>query len=182
MHNRTLLFGSTLLMNDRHFDYWNQPLNMRMRFCYLDCHEGGLSRYLMVHIGNLLRPLQLFYFHLWLIYWLSFVHTKFRKDLFRRSNLFGEDAYTCTEPSDLGSPFFFLQNKKSRLKTICMFSSDIWVLVPSADHEHRHILKDIQWLRDLQVCAGWRRYTAVVSAHALQHGQVPDSNLFPLIG
>jgi hypothetical protein len=34
-HNRTLPFGSILLKHGRHFDYWNQPLNMRMRFCYL---------------------------------------------------------------------------------------------------------------------------------------------------
>jgi hypothetical protein len=29
--------------------------------------------YLVIDIENLLRPLQLFYFHLWLIYWLSLV-------------------------------------------------------------------------------------------------------------
>jgi hypothetical protein len=71
MHNRTLLFGSILLMHGRHFDYWNQTLKMRMRVCYLDCHEAGLCCYLVIHIENLLRPLQLFYFHFWPIYWLS---------------------------------------------------------------------------------------------------------------
>jgi hypothetical protein len=35
-HNRTLLFGSTILKHGRHFDYQNQPLNMRMRVCNLD--------------------------------------------------------------------------------------------------------------------------------------------------
>jgi hypothetical protein len=64
--NRTLFFVSTLLKDRCHFGYWNQPLNMRMRVCYLDCHETRLCCYLVIHIGNLLRPLQLFYFHLWL--------------------------------------------------------------------------------------------------------------------
>jgi hypothetical protein len=69
-----LLFGSTLLKHGRQFDYWYQPLNMRMRVCYLDCHEAGLCCYLVKHIENLLRPLQLFYFHLWPIYGLSLVY------------------------------------------------------------------------------------------------------------
>jgi hypothetical protein len=43
---------------------------MHMRVCYLDCHDAGLCCYLVVHIENPLRPLQLFYFCLWLIYWL----------------------------------------------------------------------------------------------------------------
>jgi hypothetical protein len=47
---------------------------MRMRVCYIDCHEAGLCCYLWIHIENLLHPLQLFYFHLWPIYWLSLVH------------------------------------------------------------------------------------------------------------
>jgi hypothetical protein len=51
-----------LLKHIRHFDYWNQPLNMRMRVCYQDYHEAGLCCYLVIYIGNLL---QLFYFHLW---------------------------------------------------------------------------------------------------------------------
>jgi hypothetical protein len=51
----------------------NQPLNMRMRVCYLDCHEAGLCCYLVIHIEILLHPWQLFYFHLWPIYWLSLV-------------------------------------------------------------------------------------------------------------
>jgi hypothetical protein len=49
-HNRTLLLGSTLLRHGRHFDYWNQPLNMRMLVCYPDCHEAGLCCYQMIHI------------------------------------------------------------------------------------------------------------------------------------
>jgi uncharacterized membrane protein len=72
-HNSTLLFGNTLLKHCRHFDYWNQHLNMRMRACYLDCLVAGLCCYLVIHIENLSRPLQLFYFHLWPIYWLSLI-------------------------------------------------------------------------------------------------------------
>jgi hypothetical protein len=34
--NRTLLFGIRVLKDCRRFDYGNQPLNMRMRVCYLD--------------------------------------------------------------------------------------------------------------------------------------------------
>jgi hypothetical protein len=36
---------------------------MNIRVCYLDCHEGGLYCYLVIHIENLLHPLQQFYFH-----------------------------------------------------------------------------------------------------------------------
>jgi hypothetical protein len=72
-HNRTLLCGSILLKHGCHFDYWNQLLNMRIRVCYLDCHEGGLCFYLVMYIENHLHPLQLFYFHLWPIYWSSLV-------------------------------------------------------------------------------------------------------------
>jgi hypothetical protein len=60
--NRTLLFGRILLKHGHHFDYWNQPLNMRMR--YLDCHEDVLCFYLVIHIENVLHQLRLFYFHL----------------------------------------------------------------------------------------------------------------------
>jgi hypothetical protein len=70
--NRTLLFGSKI-KHVRHFDYWNQPLNMRMRVCYLDCHEAGLCCYLVIHMKNLLRPLQPFYFYLWPIYCISLI-------------------------------------------------------------------------------------------------------------
>jgi hypothetical protein len=61
-HNKTLLVGSTLFKHGRQFDYWNQPLNMRMRLCYLDCHEAGLCCYLVIHrkaltsITNVLLP------------------------------------------------------------------------------------------------------------------------------
>jgi hypothetical protein len=74
-YNRTLFFGNILLKHGHHFDYWNQPLNRRMRFCYLDSHEAGLCCYLVIHIENLLLPLQLFHCHLWPIYWLSPVYT-----------------------------------------------------------------------------------------------------------
>jgi hypothetical protein len=69
--NRTLLFGSIPLKHGRYSDYWNQPLNMRMRIWYLDSHEAGLCCYLVIHTENLLRLLRLFYFHLWPIYCLS---------------------------------------------------------------------------------------------------------------
>jgi hypothetical protein len=49
-HNRMLLFGSTTLKHVRHFDYYNKPLNLRMRVCYLDCNEAGLCCYLVTHI------------------------------------------------------------------------------------------------------------------------------------
>jgi hypothetical protein len=68
-HNKTLLFGSILHEYNRHFDYWNPFLILRIS--YLDCHETGLCCYLVIHIENLLRPLQLFYFILWPIYWLT---------------------------------------------------------------------------------------------------------------
>jgi hypothetical protein len=48
-----------------HFYYWNQHLNIRMRVCY--CHEAGLCCYLVIHVENLLRELQMFHFHSWLI-------------------------------------------------------------------------------------------------------------------
>jgi hypothetical protein len=46
---------------------------MLMHVCYLDHHEARLCCYLVIYIENLLHPLQLFYFHLWPIYWLSLV-------------------------------------------------------------------------------------------------------------
>jgi hypothetical protein len=46
VHNRTLLFSSTLLKHSHHFDYQNQPLNKWMLVCYLDCREAGLCYYL----------------------------------------------------------------------------------------------------------------------------------------
>jgi hypothetical protein len=71
-HNK-FCFSSIVLKHGLLIDYWNQPLNMRMRFCYLGWHEVGLCCYLVIHIGNLLHTLQLFYFHLWPVYWLSLV-------------------------------------------------------------------------------------------------------------
>jgi hypothetical protein len=68
-----LLFGITFLKHGRHIDYWNQPLNMLMRVYYLDSHETRLCCYLVIQLGNRLRQLQLFYFHLWPIYWLTLV-------------------------------------------------------------------------------------------------------------
>jgi hypothetical protein len=75
-HNRTLLFSNTLLKHCRHFDYWNQPLNMWMRLCNLDYHEDGLCCSLVIQTENQFRPLQLSYFHLWPNYWLSLVNTR----------------------------------------------------------------------------------------------------------
>jgi hypothetical protein len=59
--NRTPFFGSTLLKLGRRSDYWNQPLNMRMRVSYPDYHETGLCFYLVIHIESLLHLLELFY-------------------------------------------------------------------------------------------------------------------------
>jgi hypothetical protein len=75
-HNIMLLFCSTLLRPCRHFNYWNQPLNMSIHVCNLDCYDEGLCCYLVVQIGNLLRLLQLFYFNLWPNYWISLVNTR----------------------------------------------------------------------------------------------------------
>jgi hypothetical protein len=72
--NRMLLFGSTILKHGRHFDYWNQPVKMSMLVWYLACHEAGLWCYLVIHIETLLHPLQLFYFYLCPVYWLSLVN------------------------------------------------------------------------------------------------------------
>jgi hypothetical protein len=74
MHNRTLLFSSILFKHGRHFGCWNQPLNVCMCICYLDCHKAGLCHYLVIQIENVLHQLQLFYFHLWTVYWLSLVY------------------------------------------------------------------------------------------------------------
>jgi hypothetical protein len=77
----TLIFGNILLEHGLHFDFSNQSLNIRMRVWYLDCHEVGLCCYLAIQIENLLRPLQLLYFHLWPIYWLSLVFTIWSADV-----------------------------------------------------------------------------------------------------
>jgi hypothetical protein len=37
---------------------------MPIRPIYRDCHEAGLCCYLVIHVENQLRPLQLLYFHL----------------------------------------------------------------------------------------------------------------------
>jgi hypothetical protein len=55
--SRKLLLCSILLKHGRQFDYWNQPLNMPMRVCYLDRREAGLCCYLLIHIESLLLPL-----------------------------------------------------------------------------------------------------------------------------
>jgi hypothetical protein len=73
-HNRTLLLGSIHLKHGRPLDDWNQPMNMHMHVCCLDSHKAGLCCYLVIHIKNLLRSLQLFYFHLCSIYWISLVY------------------------------------------------------------------------------------------------------------
>jgi hypothetical protein len=46
---------------------------MGMHVFYLDCHEVGLCCYLVIHIEDLLHPLQLFYFYLKPVYWLSLI-------------------------------------------------------------------------------------------------------------
>jgi hypothetical protein len=72
-HNRTLRIGSIHINHGRHLYYWNQSLNIHMHVCYLDCHEDGLCCYLVILIEKLVRPLQLFYFNLWPIYWLFII-------------------------------------------------------------------------------------------------------------
>jgi hypothetical protein len=62
-----------LFIYGRHFDYWNQPPNTRMRGWYLNRHQVGLCCYLVIQIENPLLPLLLFYSHLWPIYWLFLV-------------------------------------------------------------------------------------------------------------
>jgi hypothetical protein len=57
-HNRTLLFCTTLLKHGRHFDYWKQPPNMRIRVCYLDYREAGLCCYVVINVESLLHVLQ----------------------------------------------------------------------------------------------------------------------------
>jgi hypothetical protein len=54
-----------------------------MRVCYLCCDEAGLCCYLVIHIENLLRPLELLYFHLWPIYRLPLVLTTAFQDSVR---------------------------------------------------------------------------------------------------
>jgi hypothetical protein len=53
----------------------NQHLNTCMDVCYLDCHKAGLCSNLMIHIEDLLRSLQLFFFNFWSVYWLSLILT-----------------------------------------------------------------------------------------------------------
>jgi hypothetical protein len=63
-----MLFGSTLVKHGSHLttetSLWTSHAHLLPRLC---C-------YLVIHIENLLRPLQLFYFRLWSIYWLSPVY------------------------------------------------------------------------------------------------------------
>jgi hypothetical protein len=86
-HKRTLLFGSILLKHGRRCDYWNKPLNMRMRVCYLDSKEAGLCCCLVMQMENLLRPLQLLYFHCWRIYWPSHLYKKMMRMMYPFFNL-----------------------------------------------------------------------------------------------
>jgi hypothetical protein len=70
-HNTTLLFSRRLLS-----PFWLlEPASeyVWMRVCYLGCHETGLCCYLVIHIENLLWPLQMFYIHLRPIYCLFLV-------------------------------------------------------------------------------------------------------------
>jgi hypothetical protein len=66
-----------------------------VRICYLPCHEAGLCCYLVICLENLLHTLQLIYFHLWPIYWLSFVHIQCCKNQ-KNSNYWrnGNSTYT----------------------------------------------------------------------------------------
>jgi hypothetical protein len=87
-NNITLLLGGIHLKHVRHFDCWNQPLNMRIRVCYLDCHEAGLCCYLVIHIESHLRPLQLFS-SIWDLFTGSPSYTLIRMRRNRLSSVFG---------------------------------------------------------------------------------------------
>jgi hypothetical protein len=81
-------------------------LTTETSLCYLDCREAGLCCYLVIHIENLLYPLQLLYFHLWRIYWLSLVSSTDRSPLhtplkllpfpFQHSSLYSPPAIVVT--------------------------------------------------------------------------------------
>jgi hypothetical protein len=75
-HNRMQLFSIILFKHGRHFDNWNQPLNVYTHSCYLHRHEPGLCCYIVIHIENLSHPSWLFFFHLCPIYWRSLVYTQ----------------------------------------------------------------------------------------------------------
>jgi hypothetical protein len=68
---KLLLFCSKLFEQGHHFYYWNQPMNLHIRVCYQEYYDTRLCCYLVIHIENLFHPLQMFYFHLWPIYWLN---------------------------------------------------------------------------------------------------------------
>jgi hypothetical protein len=74
---RTQTHVCILLKHGRHFYYWNQPLNMHVRVCYLHCIEAGLCCYLVIKIENILRQLRLLYFHLCPIYRLFIVEDRY---------------------------------------------------------------------------------------------------------
>jgi hypothetical protein len=96
-HNRTFLLGSTLHKQGRNFDYWNQPLTMRIHVCYLDFYEAVLCCHLVIHVENQLRPLQLFYFQLWPIYWLLLVRYEVLTAVVVNSSLLGYNAMHSVE-------------------------------------------------------------------------------------
>jgi hypothetical protein len=54
---------------------------LHMHICNMDCHEAGLCCYLVIHIENLLHTLQMFYFYLWPIYWISLIFLSGRKKI-----------------------------------------------------------------------------------------------------
>jgi hypothetical protein len=122
--------------------------SLSTRACYLDCHESGLCCYLVVHTENLLRPLQLFHFHLWPIYWLhklvpicggfqwQTVHILFHKN---RSMMFGtesEDGHMqiaatvpktlpCVSESQLKSLYLSPQKEKTwRALQCALYTTD----------------------------------------------------------
>jgi hypothetical protein len=64
-HNRTLLFGSICLKHGRHFDYWNQLLNLRMRVCYLVIHTESITSITAVLLPFMTHLLTLGYHGTW---------------------------------------------------------------------------------------------------------------------
>jgi hypothetical protein len=67
-HNRTLLFSSTLLKHNRHFDCWKTHARLFLTLSW---------RWIMLlHNNTHRKPITsiiAIYFHLWSIYWLSLV-------------------------------------------------------------------------------------------------------------
>jgi hypothetical protein len=65
-------FGSIRPKHGRHFDYWNQPLNMHMRVCYLLSWSWTVLLPNDTHIKRF-TSITAVYLHLWPVYCLTLV-------------------------------------------------------------------------------------------------------------